>query len=75
VMVGANFDLIGPKHPSMTDESLEIILALLRQLEATLLGLKQLRGYVGQGVVKDVLAELIEEGEAKLAEVKRKLIH
>ena len=73
-MVGANFDLIGPKHASMTDESLEIILALLRQLEATLLGLKQLRGYVGQGVGKDVLAELIEEGEAKLAEVKRKLI-
>jgi hypothetical protein len=73
-MVGANVDLIGPKHPSMTDESLEIILALLRQLEATLLGLKQLRGYVGKGVRKDVLAELIEEGEAKLAEVKRKLI-
>ena len=43
-------------------------------LEATLLGLKQLRGDVGQGVGKDVLAELIEEGEAKLAEVKRKLI-
>lgn len=62
-MVDANFDLIGPKHPCMTDESLEIILALLRQLEATLLGLKQLRGYVGQGVGKDVLAELIEEGD------------
>jgi len=31
------------------DNSLEMILALLRQLEATVLGLKQLRGYVGQG--------------------------
>ena len=58
----------------MTDDSLEIILALIRQLEATLLGLKQLRGYVSQGIGKDMLEELIEEGEEKLAEVKRKLI-
>jgi hypothetical protein len=58
----------------MTDDSLEMILALLKQLEATLLGLKQLRGYVGQGAGKDMLEELIAEGEDKLAQMKRKLI-
>jgi hypothetical protein len=56
------------------DDSLEMILALLRQLETTVLGLKQLRGYVGQGVGQEMLEELIEEGENKLTELKRKLI-
>jgi hypothetical protein len=38
----------------------EMILALLRQLEATVFGLKQLRGYVGQGVAQEMVQELIE---------------
>ena len=59
---------------SMTDDSLEIILALIRQLEATVLGLKQLRGYVGPGAGRELIEELIEEGEHKLADLKRKLI-
>jgi hypothetical protein len=59
---------------AMTDDCLESILALLKQLEATLLGLRQLRGYVGQGVGQQMLEELIEEGETKLSEMKRKLI-
>lgn len=58
----------------MTDDSLDIILALMKQLESTLLGLKQLRGYVGQGVGQQMVEELIEEGENKLAELKRRLI-
>jgi hypothetical protein len=58
----------------MTDESLDMILALMKQLESTLLGLKQLRGYVGQGVGQQMVEELIEEGENKLAELKRRLI-
>jgi hypothetical protein len=58
----------------LMDDSLEMILALLRQLEATVLGLKQLRGYVGQGVGQQMVEELIEEGENKLAELKRRLI-
>jgi hypothetical protein len=41
--------------PSITEDCLEIILALLRQLEATLLGLKQLRGCIGQGVGQQML--------------------
>jgi hypothetical protein len=56
------------------DNSLETILALLKQMEATLLGLKQLRGYVGKGVGQQMLEVLIEEADAKLTEIKRKVI-
>lgn len=54
------------------DDSLKTILALIKQLEATLIGLKQVRGYV-QGVGRHMLDELIDEGETKLAEIKRKV--
>ena len=58
----------------MDDNSLETILALIEQMEATLLGLKQLRNYVGTDLGQRMLQLLIEEAELKLAEVKRKLI-
>ena len=58
----------------MDDEALETILGLIKQMEATLLGLKQLRSYVGGGVGQEMVELLIEEGEAKLAEIKQKLI-
>lgn len=54
-------------------ESLDTILALIKQLETTLLGLHQLRNYVGKGVAAQMLHVLIEEGEAKLAEVRKRL--
>lgn len=56
------------------DRSLRTILALIKQLEATLLGLEQLRDYVGNGVGREMLELLIEEGQTKLGEVKRELI-
>jgi hypothetical protein len=56
-------------------DSLDTILALLKQMEATLIGLQQLRGYVGGGAGEKMLQVLIEEVENGLAEVKRKLIH
>ena len=55
-------------------ESLDTILTLLKQMEATLLGLKQLRGFVGKGTGQQMLEALIEEAETNLAEVKHKLI-
>ncbi len=58
----------------MDDDSLDTILALIKQQEATLLGLKQLRGYVGGGIGVSMLEVLIEEAETGLANVKRKLI-
>ena len=58
----------------MHDDYLDVILALIKQMEAILLGLRQLRGYVGDGVAEHMLEVLIEEAENGLAEVKRKLI-
>jgi len=55
-------------------ESAETILTLLKQLEATLLGLRQLRGYVGRGPGLMIVEVLVEEGEKKIAEVKSKLM-
>lgn len=46
-------------------KSLDTILALSKQLEATLLGLHQLHDYVGKGVAAHMLEVLIEEGEGK----------
>ena len=58
----------------MDSDSLDSILALMKQMEATLLGLKQLRGYVRGRVGEEMLEVLIEEAENSLAEVKRNLI-
>jgi len=59
----------------LTDlESTETILALLKQLEATLLGLRQLRGYVGKRPGLTMVELLVEEGEKKIGEVKCKLM-
>lgn len=49
-------------------------MALLKQMESTLLGLKQLRGYVPAGVGQKMLEILIEDAEANLAKVKRRII-
>jgi hypothetical protein len=54
-------------------ESAETILALLKQLEATLLGLRQLRRYVGKGPGLMMVELLVVEGEKKIAEVKSKV--
>jgi hypothetical protein len=56
------------------DNSLETVLALINQLEAALLGLKQMRAFVVQGVEQQRLESVIEKSETKLAEIKRKVI-
>jgi hypothetical protein len=56
------------------DNSLETALALISELEAALLGLKQLRAYVVQGDEQQRLESVIEKSETKLAEIKRKVI-
>ena len=58
----------------LDSDSLEAILDLVKQLETTLLGLRQIRAYVGSGVGLRMLDEVIEEAERKLAEVRKKLI-
>ncbi len=56
------------------DNSLETVLALINQLEAELLGLKQMRAFVVQGVEQQRLESVIEKSESRLAEIKRKVI-
>jgi hypothetical protein len=56
------------------DNSLETILVLIQQLEAALLGLKQMRAYVVQGVEQEMLESAIVDNETRLAEIKRKVI-
>jgi hypothetical protein len=56
------------------DKSLETVLALINQLEAELLGLKQMRAFVVEGVELQMLESVIENSETKLAEIKRKVI-
>ena len=52
------------------DKSLEIVLALINQLEAELLGLKQMRAFAVEGVELQMLESVIENSETKLAEIK-----
>jgi hypothetical protein len=54
--------------------SLYTIIALIRQIEATILGLRQLRGYVASELGRHMLDALIEEAEAGLVEIKRTLV-
>jgi hypothetical protein len=56
-----------------TNDSLDTILALIEQMEATLQGLRKLRRYV-RGVGAGMLEVLIEESESKIVEVKRRLM-
>ena len=59
---------------SVPGSSLDIIFALVKQLESTLVGLKQVRMYVGTGLGRKMLDVLIEEAETRLTETKKKII-
>lgn len=54
--------------------ALETLLECLKRMEATLLGMKQMRHYVGNGLGKEMLESLIEEAEAQIADIKRRVI-
>ena len=60
---------------SKGSDRVDTIFALIKQVESTLLGLRQLRRYVGKGVGLQMLEVLIEEAEAKLAEVRKRLVN
>ena len=56
------------------DKALETVLALINQLEAALLGLKQMRAFVVEGVEQQTLESVIENSETRLADIKRTVI-
>ena len=61
--------------PDRPFDALETLHECLKRMEANLVGMKQMRHYVGHGVGKEMLESLIEEAEEQLAEIKRKIIH
>ena len=56
------------------DNSIETILMLIKQLQAALVELKQMRAYVVQGVEQEMLESVIVDNETMLAEIRRKVI-
>jgi hypothetical protein len=62
-----------PGNRNSSLDSLEILMACLKQMEAMVLGLKQLRNYVGTDIASRMLAILIEETEAKIVEIKQRI--
>ena len=50
------------------------VLVCLKRMEATLLGMKQMREYIGKGMGREMLDSLIEEADSQTTEIKRKLI-
>jgi hypothetical protein len=56
------------------DDALETVLALINQPEAALLGLKQMRAFVVEGVEQQTMASVIENSETRLTDTKRKVI-
>jgi hypothetical protein len=53
--------------------NLDTVLALIKQMESMLHDLKRLRNYVGKGVGLHMLVILIDDCDAKLSEIKRKI--
>ena len=49
-------------------------MACLKQMEATVQGLKQLRTFIGKGAGQEMVDALIVEAETQIAEIKRRII-
>ena len=54
--------------------ALETVFDCLKRMEGTLMGMKEMRVYVGKGRVRKILDTLIEEAESQIAEINRKII-
>ena len=55
-------------------DTFEVLLDCIKRMESVLLGMKQMRGYVGESLGKQMLESLIEEAEKQIADIKRKVI-
>jgi hypothetical protein len=56
-------------------DSLEIVMVSLKIMESTVLGMKQIRRFVGSGVATEMLDALIQEAELQMTEIKRRVIN
>ena len=51
-----------------------LVLACLKEMEATALGMRQLRGIMEAGPARDMLDRVITEAELQIEETKRKVL-
>jgi hypothetical protein len=58
--------------PDDFNSLLETVLACLKRMEVSLLGMKKMRRYLDKGLKKEMLEALIEEAESQIAELKEK---
>ncbi len=70
-MFSANSPKVGTTHRF---DTFETVMDCLKRMESVLIGMKQMRGYVGKGVGREMLESLIEEAELQIEEVKRRVI-
>ena len=56
-------------------DSLAIVMANLALMESALLGMKQVRQYVGKRLATKTLDTLIEEAESQITELKRRMMN
>ena len=57
----------------MDETSLEVVLALIKEMEVTLLALKEVLSYIDNKEGREIMGRLIGEIEANLAAIKRRL--
>lgn len=55
-------------------EHLQLLMDSLKQMEMTLMGMKQVRALMGLGSARDILDRLIAEAETEIAEIRQKVI-
>lgn len=65
---------LSPSGMIRDEQALDNVLDLIKQMEATLLEMQQLRRYT-RGIGRAMLEVIIDEAEHKLAEVKQRIVH
>jgi len=55
-------------------DAFETVLECVKRMEAILMGMKQMREYVGKGLGKEMLESLVKEADSQIAEIKRRMV-
>jgi|HubBroStandDraft_6_1064221.scaffolds.fasta_scaffold149537_2 hypothetical protein len=73
----AKYDLLGSEIWSVLAERerLDLTMTSLKVMESTLLGMKELRPYLGDGSSREMIDTLIQEAELQITGIKRHVIN
>jgi hypothetical protein len=73
----AKYDLLGSEIWSVLAERerLDLKMTSLKVMESTLLGMKELRPYLGDGSSREMIDTLIQEAELQITGIKRHVIN